>query len=451
MTDALTEGRDEQLEPLVELSRNAARLPTQSELAAGLTGVRVRLAAERARRRLMQRAAVVIALVAAPLVWLYGGSWFARDLPALTYDIEGGGVLDGGYLRESGHQGVSVRFSEGSRFVLTPGSRGRLRTVDQERARVAIEHGTARIKVTPATGRLWEVEAGPFLVTVKGTAFTLAWDPADEQFELRLDRGRVVVSGPVSGGELALRAGQRLQVDLPQARTLITEDREAAADALPVASEPVAAVSSEVSSASDVDDVSPASEALETSPTDAPFATEPAPAQPSARRASGAAKETPKAEERGWALDLAKGRWDAILADAEQRGIAATLSRASSEELFALASAARYRRRSGLAHDALQTLRRRFPQSPRALDAVFLLGRVEETRGNGLTKALARYEEYLALAPNGAYAAEALGRKMTVMNKTAGASTAKAVARDYLRRFPQGSHAGAARAILGER
>src|SRR5690606_3094629 len=80
----------------------------------------------------------------------------------------------------------------------------------------------------------------------------------------------------------------------------------------------------------------------------------PAPAQ-TARQADGAARHAPKTPaNRRWAQDLANGRWDAILADAERLGIAPTLSSASSEDLFALANAARYRRRSNLAHDALQ-------------------------------------------------------------------------------------------------
>ena len=476
MSNASEESRDAGLEPLVELGRNAARPPTPTELATGLTAVRARLAAARRPQRLLQRATLGIALVLAPLLWFYGNTWFTPELPALTYKVEGGGVLEGGYLRESGQQGISVRFNEGSRFVLTPGSRGRLKAVDNERARVGIEHGSAHVKVTPATGRSWEVEAGPFLVTVKGTAFTLSWDPANEQFELRLQRGRVVVSGPISGGELTLQSGQRLQVSLPEARTLITEDVASAGtdDARELrGSPPSASASSAVpasSAASDVNEApapsepSAANEPPAMSPTSASSLNDKAPSlkgtapeqtpasEQTARQAEGAAEQATKTPaNRRWVQDLANGRWDAILADAERLGIAATLSSASSEDLFALANAARYRRRSNVAHDALQTLRRRYPQSPRALDALFLLGRVQEARGSGSAQALAWYDQYLTKAPNGAYAAEALGRKMTVVNKTADPRTARALAKDYLRRFPKGSHAGAARAILDER
>src|SRR6185369_5909014 len=99
--------------------------------------------------------------------------------------------------------------------------------VDARGARIAIESGTASFQVTPAKDRRWQVDVGPFLVTVKGTVFSVSWDAATERFELKLRRGRVIVSGPVNGkttgGEIEVQAGQRLRVDLPGGETLISE------------------------------------------------------------------------------------------------------------------------------------------------------------------------------------------------------------------------------------
>jgi hypothetical protein len=128
--------------------------------------------------------------------------------------------------------------------------------------------------------------------------------------------------------------------------------------------------------------------------------------------------------------------------------VEATLNGASSENLFALANAARYRNRTELARETLLAERRRFLDSPRALDATFLLGRVEESRGSGMAQAVAWYDEYLARAPTGAYAAEALGRKMTIASKVGSPAQARSIAEAYLRRFPKGSYAGSARALL---
>jgi hypothetical protein len=145
---------------------------------------------------------------------------------------------------------------------------------------------------------------------------------------------------------------------------------------------------------------------------------------------------------------LARGQWDRILQDAERIGVEPTLSESSSEDLFALANAARYRHRSDLARSALLAERRRFPGSPRSLEAIYLLGRVEESRETGTARAIAWYDEYLACAPTGPLVGEALGRKMTLTDKLEGPARARSLAEEYLRRFPKGNYAGSARELL---
>ena len=171
------------------------------------------------------------------------------------------------------------------------------------------------------------------------------------------------------------------------------------------------------------------------------------PAQSSPAVAPGPSTVAKIEGERRWADELASGHWDRILEDVERTGVKAALDKASSEELFALADAARYRRRMDLAREALQAERRRFPGSPRALDAIFLLGRVAESGEHGTTRAIVWYDEYLSRAPAGAYAAEALGRKMTLTSESGGTEEARPIAEEYLRRFPKGSYAGSARAL----
>ena len=65
-----------------------------------------------------------------------------------------------------------------------------------------------------------------------------------------------------------------------------------------------------------------------------------------------------------------------------------------------------------------------------------------------MARAIAWYDEYLSRAPTGAYAAEALGRKMTITSEIGGPARARPIAEEYLRRFPNGSYAGSARALL---
>ncbi len=423
------------LTSLTELQRNGVGRPTKAELDQGLNSLYARIASRRVRHRglvrwsLVAAAMVVLAVVTQRVVSLNRQPISPPRTPVLAYQIEGGRVLEGGYLGETGRTGIKLLFNEGSQFLLMPGTRGRLRSVNPEGARMAIENGTASFQVSKGSARRWLVEVGPFLVTVKGTIFVVSWDPTSERFELQLRRGRVMVSGPVSGGELALRAGQRLVVSLPKGETLITEapPDDALARAFDAPQPSATAPSGPLPSTAQVTPVEPGPS---TTPSPIPLA------------------DAKVGSERGWANDLASGNWDRILEKVDRTGVDAALSGASSEDLFALADAARYRRRADLAYLALLAQRRRFPNSPRALDAVFLLGRVEESRGAGVARAIARYDEYLGRAPTGPYAAEALGRKMTLTNQSGGPAQARPIAQEYLRRFPKGSYAGSARALL---
>jgi TolA-binding protein len=416
---------------LTDLARESVRPPTPAQLEEGLDALSARIEEGTVRRTRVLRWSWAGAMAAVSVVAVAGIVWLTRghlQAPAseLAYIIEGGSVIEGGYLRESGSAGVKLLFNEGTEFVLLPGTRGRLRTVDRAGARIAIEQGTASFQVAPRRDAKWLVDVGPFLVTVTGTVFTVSWDSTSERFELRLRHGSVRVTGPVAGGEIALRAGQRLVVNLPQSETLITEQKP---EDLWLGDTPAAGQA----------------------PAPVPSTEPPAEVDKAGGRAGmGAVAPSAIAKvggERRWAEALAVGDLDRILADVERAGVKTTLERASSEDLFTLATAARYRRRVGLARGALLAERRRFPTSVRALDAAFLLGRLEEDSSRGTGKAVAWYEEYLSRAPNGTYASEALGRKMIVTSKLAGAAQARPIAEEYLRRFPRGTYAGSARAL----
>lgn len=413
----------EHVAALARLARDAVRPPTSAELGEGLGAVRARMRPERAQAQRVRRwtfaVAALVACVALGVLVVPRLHPRAPEsaAPVSVRRIDGGQLLEGGYLSEVGKGGVRLYFNEGSEFALTPGTRGRLGAVGANGARMVLDHGTASFRITPNAERRWAVEAGPFVVTVRGTDFTVEWDPTGEELGVRLRRGRVAVSGPIVGDELVLRPGQVLTVNLPKRETRISESNDERTV------EPSATPASPDASAAAV---------------------------PSARaRAASVASAAAPAGSGGrhWREALASGKWDLILAEAERGGIDATIKTLSSDELFALADAARYRRRPEIARAALLAERERFPRSPRALDAVFLLGRVEELRAGGKAKALTWYDEYLARAPGGTYAAEALGRKMILVKETVGAERARQIAAEYLERFPSGSYAEAARSL----
>ena len=183
--------------------------PTPEKLERGLDGFLARVHRREAHRRwrwqrgALLGAAASLALLSLSLVmFLRGASALRRhvggpEAPTLAYRIEGGNEVGSGYLRESSLAGVRVLFSEGSRFDLAPGARGRIRTVGRDGAHLAVERGSASLHISPGAAWRWVLDVGPFLVTVKGTVFTASWDPSSERFELTLQRGQVVVKGPV--------------------------------------------------------------------------------------------------------------------------------------------------------------------------------------------------------------------------------------------------------------
>ena len=82
------------------------------------------------------------------------------------------------------------------------------------------------------------------------------------------------------------------------------------------------------------------------------------------------------------------------------------------------------------------------------LEKLFLLGRLHEQDRYGPDESLGWYDRFLVEAPAGAGMSDALGRKMTLLQRWKRHTEAVAVARDYLRRFPGGTYATAARAVV---
>ena len=340
--------------------------------------------------------------------------------------IEGGTLLEGGYLSQSGSAGVKVFFSEGSTFALTPGTRGRLRSVAEDGAHLAVENGTASLEITQSRGHRWLVEAGPFLVTVKGTVFTVSWDPASERFELRLRHGHVVVSGPVVE-RTASRccAGQRLVVSLPRAETVITEEPPEEAAALP-----------------------PTRRRRRHRVRGATGDRERSAADPRRRRRP-SSSSWPRARARAAGPPI----WRAGTGIASSRTSIGTASTRRSRTPPARTCSPSPTRpgiggaRSWLARRCWRSVvvfRARRARSTRSSCSG---GRRSCVNTEPRAQAIDWYDEYLAQAPTGAYAAEALGRKMILTNEAGGPAQARPIAGEYLLRFPTGSYAGSARAL----
>jgi hypothetical protein len=413
---------DDPLSKLEALARTAASQPVAPEVDRdGRFRVMAALASRHVASASVPRPLIALAFAAtAALAALF----VILPRRPLTYRIEGSSALVSPYISAPPESSIDVRFSDGSAVRAEAGTRLRVDETRSDGARVLVEKGAATAEVAHRPRRSWEFVAGPFEIRVMGTRFTLAWDPAMEVVDLALYEGSVEVRGPLLDQAVLLKPGQHLHAVLPDRSLSLFE--AGASTAFPEAV-PMQATPSALPKAS--------------APPDSP-----ALAGGSASLSSGPPK-TPGRRD-SWPELVARGDFNAVVASATTRGIDSCLTGCTGTELRALADAARYTGRAGLAEQCLRASRTRFVGTSQSAVAAFLLGRQSEQQGRP-SEAQGWYDTYLSEAGDGEYAAEALAGKMRTVAKTSGAASAKALAAEYLRRYPNGVHVKAARKIAG--
>jgi hypothetical protein len=351
-------------------------------------------------------------------------------VPPLGVTVDGDPSAAGAYVHGNAeHAGTTVRFTDGSEIAFAPGAGGRIAEVGPHGARVLLETGTASFAVAHRPGARWSVEAGPYAVAVIGTTFDATWSVGTQTLDVRLHAGEVAVVGPLAARGVHLHAGQTLTA------TVGGEIRIGQLAAPHSGVTPAASSAGQPAPQTDALAPSLAADArpLETQRSQA------RPARPASVSTVGGTLD--------WPRRVAAGDFRGVVADAEARGADAVLGGAALQDLAALADAARYAGRSDLARRALLAERARFSGSPEARAAAFLLGRIADDTGGAPGAAARWYDDYLREAPGGAFAAEALGRKLAALRRT-GDPAALAAASDYLRRYPEGPYAAQAREIL---
>jgi hypothetical protein len=384
------------------------------------------------------------------VVGLAGGRvWRTRNAD-VAYHVEGqASIGEGEYLHHVGGAGARLQFSEGTVVELAVGARAWVVSRDRHGARLRLEEGRAHFEIVHREQARWSVDAGPFAIQVTGTSFDVRWTGAAERLEIGLARGSVVVRGPLTGSALTLRPGQRLIASLRQ-QTLRVDDAGAIDAAehddrnalppgeradrgvVPSGSEPALTEKGAASALSPV----------ESSPPRAAPATRPHPLRERLLQLPNAASAM---DSTTWPRRVASGDFLGVLSEAERRGIEDCIASCSLEALVALADAARYGGRRDLARRFLLATRERFPGTPPARSAAFLIGRMADG-----ANAVTWYNRYLAESPDGVYAAEALGRKMLALERLGDRGRARRIAAEYRSRFPAGAYLPQATALLQE-
>jgi hypothetical protein len=404
------------------LLRQSAPTPSLQDRLEG----RARLIAsiERMRRRWRRTTSVAIGFAAVLAAGLVVVSQRHVALP-VGWHVEDAVVGAQGYVSvPAAGPRARLVFDDGSDISLGPGSRGRVEATTPTGVHVVLEQGRARVHVQHRDRTSWTIDAGPYAIHVTGTEFAAGWAADSETFDVWMRSGRVVITGPDLGDELTLSTGQHLQAKL--------RDRTSSIDASP-----------EPADGSDrtAEDARPAS----APPAVPPMNGAPAPTRERRPPVAAAAAARSLSEAPSWAKRVAAGDYDAVVREAEGDGIARVLAARSIEDLRALGDAARYAARPDVAKRAYATIRDRFATSVEAHTAAFLLGRVSEEQDHASSEALRWYDTYVAEAPAGPFAEDALGRKMILVLHAQGRDAARPLAERYVARFPNGTYSAAAR------
>lgn len=362
-------------------------------------------------------ATLAAALLATLFIW-----------PKAKLDYEVSGAVDeGGYIRTMGDRPVQVTFTDKTLLSAHPGSRLRVVETVDKGARISVEQGQLDANITHTGQSAWRFVAGPFQVHVTGTRFNLNWDTQTERLEVVLREGSVEIEGYTGSGVVTVKAGQRFIGDA-RLRTMSVSDFKTpvVATTLPAALDPQGP--DPTFETTEVNDQAIVNRSAE------------------ARGLAQAGDHNSAVKTISWASMIAKGEFKRVVAAAHARGTSSCLATCDASELGALADAARYTGQTQLAEQSLLALRVRFSATSGSR-AAFLLGRLEEGRGNQ-AQARSWYEISLREAPAGAFAAESLAGRMRVVNALSGRAQAAPIAKEYLRLYPRGVHAATARQLV---
>jgi hypothetical protein len=365
-------------------------------------------------RRSLSLAVAALVLTASLVVFR---RYFGRPL---DYRVTGA-TEAGSYVRAREDARAALQFSDGSEIELAAGGRLRVQETRRDGARVLVEGGVVTAHIVHRARTSWSFVAGPFDVHVTGTKLSVDWDAERERIEVRVREGAVEVESPIGPSRYAVSAGHRFRASVRDGTAQLDDDPTPSAASAEVPAAPPA----ETSNASEV----LAGDAAAAAPSNLPHGA------PASRAAS-------------WSKLVQRGAFSEVVAAAEARGVASCMAECSAPDLRALADAARYTNAAPLATNALLALRSRFHGTAYGVSSAFLLGRTAESSGD-LRAAERWYDTYLAEAPSGALAAEALAGKMSIRARAGDSNAVKQLARTYLSRFPEGPAAGQARRLAG--
>jgi ferric-dicitrate binding protein FerR (iron transport regulator)/TolA-binding protein len=322
---------------------------------------------------------------------------------------------------------MEIRFDQGSRFKVNDGCAARVVESGQQAVTIELSKGDISADVKGNKRTRWKINAGPFTVTVLGTAFDVSWDAASTDFDVNVRRGAVLVQGAgLSRYGVRLLAGQRLAANGRSGDVSMSSPQHIAGGTDSRLSG-IEMSGDSVDSTDEHDTLS--SELID-------------------RDKRVGKDQSSRGGKRPWVALYRQGRFEDAISAAEKEGLSKMYGTADAQTLWNLADAARNARRVGISNDSLLALRKRFPASRKAKLAAFIIGRSAMDVSGNLSVATQWFQMYLTESPNGPMVEEVHGRLMTVYSRMNRPAAAKRIAAQYLQRYPGGLYAGRAKQVL---
>ncbi len=375
---------------------------------------------------------VAIAAAAAVVLALSGVFIESRQQPLKFWIGDAKTVAkEGSWVQTSKDQTLMIRFEDNSRLKLAPMSATRIVTANQEEVQVDLSNGSLIAEIEGNGQRSWIVQAGPYQISVLGTVFSVHWDTASSVLEVPVEKGVVLVRGAsLNEYGVKLSKGDHLRVDGKTG--LISVESPPALLTSPSQKTSDNSAQSQIAT----NDAGMKKNGQESKKPDS---------------TEGTTKKRKKHSQRpSWKEFYNKGDYLGSIDAARSAGLRKLLSQLSLEELWQLAEAARYARRSDVTTKTLITLRKRFSKSGRAKTAAFLLGRAAIELKHNATDAEKWFMTYLRENPKGPLAEEALGRLIDINHKQGQKANALRYAKSYLSQYSRGPFSELARSIIND-
>lgn len=402
------------------------------------------------KKRNYTRPLVAAAALAAAVVAVFLWQWSTGPLDFWIGDESNRGA-EGNWVETKLGEELPIHFAEGSTLELGSDTATKVVEATRKHVHIDLRRGQLSAKIKPHRSTHWLVDTGPYQVEVTGTIFDVSWDVEQSVLSVFVTRGEVVVRGAgLTANGIRVAKGDLLQVDRKDASYSLQSGQREMPRKIPSQIAAPMTKSSEAESVLESNELLDESRLEVSTLRDAETRRADDRGDRRAGRASGHRKMARRAEtdQSNWQSYYDKKQYSMVVKAAREEGIEELLRTSDVEDLWRLASAARYARQGRIATEALLTIRERFPGTKRADTATFLLGRVMLELKYDIFGAQNWFKTYLKENAEGPLVEEALGRLVDACEKGGRVQEAKLYARSYLKKYPRGVFAELARSVL---